>query len=210
MIRSLSVIVPVLNKEREIIRTLESIDASLAYFHEQYDLEHTIYSELIVVDEGSSDRTLTLLAEFGQDKPYFQVIKHFRSLGISSARNMGAKIARGDILFFCDGDDLVFKEHLYLCFRLLNHQPPLAEELKTLQITVGHTVYSLTLPPHPIGVVRTGVRIADSLHPEWKAAIENTLALNLCLRRDCHEFLEGFPEAPVYKQIGCEDVSYTL
>ena len=211
MIRSLSVIVPVLNKEHEIIRTLESVDASLAYFHEQYDVEHNIYSELIVVDEGSSDRTLTLLTEFGRNKPYFQVVKHFRSLGIGPARNTGVKLARGDILFFCDGDDLVFKEHIYLCFMLLNHQPSLAEkEFKTLQITVNHTVYPLTLPPHPIGVVRTGVRIADPLRPEWKAAIENTLALNLCVRRDCHEFVEGFPEAPVYKQIGCEDVSYTL
>lgn len=211
MIRSLSVIVPVLNKEREIVRTLESIDASIAYFHQQDDVEHNIYSELIVVDEGSSDRTLTLLAEFGRDKPYFQVIKHFRSLGIGPARNTGVKIARGDILFFCDGDDLMFKEHIYLCFMLLNHQPQSAEAtLKTLQVTVGETSYPLTLPPHPIGVVRTGVRLADPVYPEWKAAIENTLALNLCLRRDCHEFIEGFPEAPVYKQIGCEDVSYTL
>ncbi|XHX76686.1 MAG: glycosyltransferase [Stenomitos frigidus ULC029] len=211
MIRSLSVIVPVLNKEREIIRTLESIDASIAYFHTQHDVEQNVYAELIVVDEGSSDRTLTLLAEFGQDKPYFQVIKHFRSLGSGAARNTGVKVARGDIIFFCDGDDLMFKEHIYLCFMLLNHQPSSAKkELKTLQITVGDTMYPLTLPPHPVSVVRTGVRLADPLHPHWKAAIENTLPLNLCLRRDCHEFVEGFPEAPVYKQIGCEDVSYTL
>ncbi len=211
MIRSLSVIVPVLNKECEIIRTLESIDASITYFHTQHDVERNVYAELIVVDEGSSDRTLTLLAEFGRDKPYFQVIKHFRSLGSGAARNTGVKIARGDIIFFCDGDDLMFKEHIYLCFMLLNHQPQSAEAaLKTLQVTVGKTSYPLMLPPHPIGVVRTGVQIADSLHPHWKAAIENTLPLNLCLRRDCHEFVEGFPEAPVYKQIGCEDVSYTL
>lgn len=212
MINSLSVIVPVLNKEHEIIRTLESIDASIAFFHEQYDVNHAILSELIVVDEGSSDRTPILLAEFGQNKPYFQVIKHFRSLGIGPARNTGAKIAKGDILFFCDGDDLVFKEHIYLCFMLLNHQPdPAKKVLETLQITVDDTPYPLTLPPHSVGIVRTGVRMQDPLHPYWKAAIENTLALNMCIRRDCHEFIEGFPEAPVYKQIGgCEDVSYDL
>jgi len=212
MITSFSVIVPVLNKENEIIRTLESIDASIAFFHERYSGNHPVSPELIVVDEASTDRTPALLEEFGQTRPYFKVIKHFRSLGIGPARNTGAKIAKGDILFFCDGDDLVFKEHLYLCFLLLNHQPdPKETALKRVEITVGDQSYPLMLPPHPIGVVRTGVKMQDPLHPYWKAAIENTLALNLCIRRDCHEFIEGFPEAPVYKQIGgCEDVSYDL
>ncbi|XGV97290.1 MAG: glycosyltransferase [Leptolyngbya sp. BL-A-14] len=212
MITSFSVIVPVLNKENEIIRTLESIDASIAFFHEQYRGAHPVTSELIVVDEASTDRTPALLEEFGQNKPYFKVIKHFKSLGIGPARNTGAKIAKGDMLFFCDGDDLVFKEHIYLCFLLLNHQPaPEETALQRIEITVDEKSYPLTLPPHSIGVVRTGVKMQDPIHPYWKAAIENTLALNLCIRRDCHEFIEGFPEAPVYKQIGgCEDVSYDL
>lgn len=212
MINSFSVIVPVLNKENEIIRTLESIDASIAFFHEQYDGAQSVRSELIVVDEGSTDRTPVLLAEFSQDKPYFQVIKHFRSLGIGPARNTGVKLAQGEILFFCDGDDLFFKEHIYLCFTLLNYQPNLADAAsQAFEITVGNRSYPLTLPPHTVGIVRTGVYMQDQLHPYWKAAIENTLALNLCIRRECHEFIEGFPEAPVYKQIGgCEDVSYDL
>ncbi|MBW4475107.1 MAG: glycosyltransferase [Stenomitos rutilans HA7619-LM2] len=212
MITSFSVIVPVLNKEDEIIRTLDSIDASIAFFHAHYHGDHSVMSELIVVDEASTDRTPTLLEEFGQNRPYFKVIKHFRSLGIGPARNTGAKIAKGDILFFCDGDDLIFQEHIYLCFLLLDHHPaPSEPALKRVEITVGEKTYPLTLPPHPIGVVRTGVKMQDTLHPYWKAAIENTLALNLCIRRDCHEFIEGFPEAPVYKQIGgCEDVSYDL
>jgi glycosyltransferase involved in cell wall biosynthesis len=212
MINSLSVIVPVLNKENEIIRTLESIDASIAFFHQHYDGNQDVHSELIVVDEGSTDRTPALLAEFGQSKPYFKVIKHFRSLGIGPARNTGVKLAQGEILFFCDGDDLFFKEHISLCFTLLNHQPNPAENVsQAFEITVGDRSYPLTLPPHPVGIVRTGVQMNDALHPYWKAAIENTLALNLCIRRDCHEFIEGFPEAPVYKQIGgCEDVSYDL
>ncbi|MBW4579235.1 MAG: glycosyltransferase [Tildeniella nuda ZEHNDER 1965/U140] len=212
MVNSFSVIVPVLNKENEIIRTLESIDASIAFFNEQYDGAQTVRSELIVVDEGSTDRTPALLAEFGRDKPYFQVIKHFRSLGIGPARNTGVKLAQGEILFFCDGDDLFFKEHIYLCFTLLNYQPiPADKASHTFEITIGDRSYPLTLPPHPVGIVRTGVHMQDPLYPYWKAAIENTLALNLCIRRECHEFIEGFPEAPVYKQIGgCEDVSYDL
>ncbi|MGI0489419.1 glycosyltransferase [Pantanalinema rosaneae CENA516] len=212
MIRSFSVIVPVLNKEKEIIRALESVEASIQWFRQHYDDADSITPEVLVINEGSTDRTVERVTEFMQDKPYYQLIHHSKSLGIGPARNTGAKMSHGDILFFCDGDDLYYPEHIYLCFRILNHDPlhtdshtPTSFQLETKQ-----GAFRIELPPQPVGIVRTGVYMADPLHPYWKGAIENTIAQNLCIRRDCHEFLEGFPEAPVYKQVGCEDVSYDL
>lgn len=208
MIRSFSIIVPVLNKENEIVRTLQSIEDSLEFFYQQPGMD-AIASEVLVVNEGSTDKTLERVAEFSQSKPRYQVINHFKSLGIGPARNTGAKLSQGDILFFCDGDDLIFKPHFYLCFKILSHHPSTATE-PTFSLQTDRGSYSINLPPQPIGMVRTGVYLQDPLHPHWKAAIENTIALNLAIRRDCHEFVEGFPEAPVYKQIGCEDISYDL
>jgi tetratricopeptide (TPR) repeat protein len=208
MIRSFSVIVPVLNKENEIIRTLQSIEDSITFFFQQPYTE-AIAVEVLVVNEGSTDQTLARVTEFSQTKPHYKIINHFKSLGIGPARNTGAKMSCGDLLFFCDGDDLIFKEHFYLCYKLLNHQPgESSETFFKLQSDRGS--YTINLPQHPVGMVRTGVYMQDTLHPHWKAAIENTIALNLAIRRDCHEFVEGFPEAPVYKQIGCEDISYDL
>lgn len=209
MIRSFSVVVPVLNKENEIVRTLASIEASIAFLYRHYSATE-VDSEVLIVDEGSSDRTLERVAEFCQDKPNYRLVQHFRSLGIGPARNTGAKLGRGDILFFCDGDDLIFEEHIYLCFKILSHQP--AGEAKPAQFVVntGSESFTVQLPPYPVGVVRTQVKMQEPIHPEWKVAIENTLALNLCIRRDCHEFIEGFPEHAVYKQAGCEDVAYIL
>jgi glycosyltransferase involved in cell wall biosynthesis/Tfp pilus assembly protein PilF len=209
MIHSFSIIIPVLNKENEIIRTLESIEASIAYFYEHYDSAHPVEAEVLIVNEGSSDRTLERVTEFSQNKPYYKIINHFKSLGIGPARNTGAKISKGDILFFPDGDDLIFKEHIYLCFKLLNHHPATATE-PSFTLNTERGSLTLELPRSPVGIVRTGIYMKDPLHPHWKAAIENTITLNLCVRRDCHEFMEGFPEAPVYKQIGCEDISYDL
>ncbi|MGA7934231.1 MAG: glycosyltransferase [Kovacikia sp.] len=209
MIQSFSIIIPVLNKENEIIRTLESIEASIAYFYAHYDAAHPVEAEVLIVNEGSSDRTLERVSQFSQNKPYYQIINHFKSLGIGPARNTGAKIAKGDILFFPDGDDLVFKEHIYLCFKILNHQPGRAAETSFV-LTTDRGPCTLELPKSPVGIVRTGIYMKDLVHPYWKAAIENTITLNLCVRRDCHDFMEGFPESPIYKQIGCEDISYDL
>ena len=208
MIRSFSVIVPVLNKENEIIRTLQSIEDSITFFFRQPDTE-TIAAEVLVVNEGSTDSTLARVTEFSQTKPHYKIINHFKSLGIGSARNTGAKLSCGDLLFFCDGDDLIFNEHFYLCYRILSHQPS-ASPQTSFKLQSDRGSYTINLPRWPIGMVRTGVYMQDALHPHWKAAIENTIALNLAIRRDCHEFVEGFPEAPVYKQIGCEDISYDL
>lgn len=212
MIQAFSVIVPVLNKEKEIIRTLESIEASIAFFHEHYDGASPVEAEVIVVNDGSTDRTLELVTTFCQNYPHYKVISHFQSIGAGAARNTGAKVSRGDILFFCDGDDLFFQEHIYLCFRLLNHEPQdsVKADSESFLLTSDRGSFSIELPQQSIGIVRTGVYMQDSLHPYWKAAIENSIPLNLCVRRECHEFVEGFPEASVYKQIGCEDISYGL
>ena len=186
----------------------KALKTALEFFYQQPGME-AIASEVLVVNEGSTDSTVERVIEFSQSKPRYQVINHFKSLGIGPARNTGAKMSQGDILFFCDGDDLIFKPHFYLCFKILSHHPSTATETAfSLQTDRGS--YTINLPQHPIGMLRTGVKMQDPLHPHWKAAIENTIALNLAIRRDCHEFVEGFPEAPVYKQIGCEDISYDL
>ncbi|UIE36472.1 class I SAM-dependent methyltransferase [Leptodesmis sichuanensis] len=210
MLSSFSVIVPVLNKEKEIIRTLESVEDSIQYFFQHYDGEHPVTAEIVVVNEASSDRTLERILEFAQDKPYCKVVNHGRRVGAGAARNTGVKISQGEVLFFCDGDDLYFKRHIYLCFQLLNHNPTVGTKTSlTLPTDQGSQV--IDLPNQPVGVIRTGVFMKEAIHPFWKGAIENTLPQNLCIRRECHEFIEGFPEAAIpYHQTGCEDISYVL
>ncbi len=206
MIRSFSIIVPVLNLETLIVRTLQSIEDSIAFFQEQYDGSDPVSAEVVVVNEGSSDRTLDVIAEFIQDKPHYKILTHYRSLGAGPARNTGVKASKGDILFFCDGDDLFYKEHIYLCFQMLRDRP--ADSPKQFQLNSDRGLQSVDFPPNSVGIVRTGVYMQDVLHPHWKEAIENTLPLNLCIRRECHEFVEGFPEGHVYKKVGCEDIGY--
>jgi glycosyltransferase involved in cell wall biosynthesis len=212
MVRSFSVIVPVLNKQNEIIRTLNSIEASIAYFYRHHSASDAATAEVVIVDEGSSDRTVELVTEFSQNKPHYRLIQHFKSLGAGPARNTGVRVSKGEILFFCDGDDLFFEPHIAVCLHVLSHHSS-AEQThspRSIQLDTDSGSQTIVLPEYPVAAIRTGVHMRDAIHPYWKLAIENTLPQNLCVRRECHEFIEGFPENSVYRLVGCEDIAYTV
>lgn len=64
--------------------------------------------ELIVVDDGSIDKTSDIIKEYGRDVKYIRQ----ENLGVSAARNHGIKSARGDWLAFLDSDDEWLPEKL--------------------------------------------------------------------------------------------------
>lgn len=83
-----SVIVPARNAEETLPRTLEALAAQ----------EPGGAFEVIVVDDGSTDRTAELAREAG-----VRVVSQ-PPLGPAIARNLGASRARADALAFCDAD----------------------------------------------------------------------------------------------------------
>jgi hypothetical protein len=58
------------------------------------------------------------------------------------------------------------------------------------------------LESEKIDFVKTGVRLADPVHPDWKPRIEFSIVLNLCIRRRCHDFFGGFPDYHLFKRQG--------
>ncbi len=89
----ISFVVPAYNEELLLGRTLAAIDAAARASGEPF--------EIIVVDDGSTDRTAAVAAEHGARV----VPVHHRQ--ISRTRNAGARAAAGNILFFVDADTLV-------------------------------------------------------------------------------------------------------
>lgn len=61
--------------------------------------------EVVVVDNGSTDGTPELAAGYA-DRLRIRVV-HCPTPGSSAARNLGAKVAEGELLLFCDADDVV-------------------------------------------------------------------------------------------------------
>lgn len=60
--------------------------------------------ELVIVDDGSSDRTLEILKEYLQEIPELVVIAFDRNYGLSSAIDAGFKAARGEVIISLDCD----------------------------------------------------------------------------------------------------------
>ncbi len=75
--------------------------------------------EIIVVDDGSNDETVNMLAaEF----PQVQLIKQTNQ-GVSAARNRGIQQARGEWIAFLDSDDVWLKEKIALQMQALKKWP---------------------------------------------------------------------------------------
>lgn len=93
----LSVIVPAYNVSEYIIECIDSILDN--------DYRNT---EVIVVDDGSTDETSLCLSKY-QENPRVRLI-HKKNGGLSSARNAGLEVASGEYITFVDGDDAVSKD----------------------------------------------------------------------------------------------------
>lgn len=65
--------------------------------------------EIIIVDDGSSDVSLTLAQEYA-DKYDHVILVHQENGGVSAARNRGMKEATGEFIAYVDADDIVYPE----------------------------------------------------------------------------------------------------
>jgi glycosyltransferase involved in cell wall biosynthesis len=91
----LSIIIPAHNEERRLPPTLAKIDAFLA--------QQSYSAEVIVVENGSVDRTAAVVRDFASAHPYVSLMQEAqRGKGIAVRRGMLA--ARGEYRFICDAD----------------------------------------------------------------------------------------------------------
>lgn len=103
----ISVIVPVYNVEDYLSGCIDSI------------IGQTCRGiEIILVDDGSTDSSGQICDEYAQKDARIRVI-HKQNGGISSARNRGLDVARGEYISFIDSDDWVEPDFLEVLLRLL-------------------------------------------------------------------------------------------
>lgn len=94
-----SVIVPVHNVAPWLVDCLSSI------------LDQDVDHEVIVVDDGSTDDTWSIVGEFARRDPRVRAVRNIGKGG-AQARNYGVELARGTYIAFADGDDIV-PRHAY-------------------------------------------------------------------------------------------------
>ena len=100
--KKISVVIPVFNIEKYLPKCLFSIEEQTAFQS----------LEIILVDDGSNDNSGKICDDFSAKYNNVKVI-HKKNGGVSSARNAGIEIAKGEYVSFVDGDDYLDNDHFY-------------------------------------------------------------------------------------------------
>lgn len=95
-----SIIIPVYNVEKYIVKCLESI----------YKQTYSKY-EVIIINDGSPDNSKELIKNYIKNKKNFHLYDKENG-GLSDARNYGLKYVTGDYILFIDSDDYIDNELL--------------------------------------------------------------------------------------------------
>lgn len=167
--KSISVIIPAYNSARFLGQAIESVQ------------QQTVQpAEIIVIDDGSTDDTKSLVKSLKGSVQY-----HFQeNRGQAAARNKGLQLATGDLITFIDADDIWIRNKLEIQLALLQDQPryemaigfleliPMAETKKVVQKT-GKGIFTLHLGSilmrkkvfDKVGVFDEDMRLCDDT--EW-------------------------------------------
>jgi len=108
----ISVIIPTHNRAALLARALDSVFSQYG-LGEQFDLE------VIVVDDGSTDATATVVGEYAQ----VRCLRFSTNQGVAAARNAGIEAGRGAFICFLDDDDVWLPGRLKLQLPAFRRHP---------------------------------------------------------------------------------------
>lgn len=108
MDQTLSIIMPVYNAEKTVVRSIEPLLAITS-----------LPLELVIVDDGSDDGTAGILDKYAKDNPCIKVI-HQKNGGPGAARNTGLRNVTGAYVGFMDADDCYIPKTLERVWHILS------------------------------------------------------------------------------------------
>ena len=136
----ISIIIPAYNAESFIEACLQSL---LAQTHENI--------ELIVVNDGSTDKTGEIAEEWSQKDARIRVL-HQENQGVSAARNAGLEMAKGDYIGILDADDSVENDMYEFLYR----------NLEKYEADISHCGFELVKPEKTIPFHNTGIILVQN------------------------------------------------
>lgn len=180
----LSIIVPVYKARRHLQNCIESI----------LQQTYTDY-ELILVDDGSPDGCGAVCDRYAQECDKVKVI-HKKNGGLSSARNAGISVARGEYITFVDADDIIASGTYYYNMRILLANP----DIDIIEYPVNTHYESprseiTSFKPEKV----TG---NDKIFIDWvkRKGYNHAYACNKIYRADLFAFVR-FPEGEVFEDL---------
>lgn len=107
-----SVIIPSFNRAIATLAAVRSVQQ-----------QTEIRTEILVVDDASTDVTASLISEAGKEDQRIRLLVQLRNKGVAAARNRGMRQARGQFLAFLDCDDLWKPDKLAMQLAFFKNAP---------------------------------------------------------------------------------------
>lgn len=95
--KGISIFLPAYNEEENIEKAIISA--------ENYAKRKFAKYEIIVVNDGSKDRTKEIVQRLEKKSPHIKLVNHNRNLGYGAAIRSGLKNASNDLIFYMDADN---------------------------------------------------------------------------------------------------------
>lgn len=172
---SISVVIPLYNKEAEIERALRSVvEQSLSV------------GEIIVVDDGSTDNSRSIVERFISEHPEsnIRLITQPNS-GVSVARNRGIEEAKGEYVALLDADDWWLSNYIGEVCRLMEYYPD-CDAYSTAFDVVNGNRHSRAYVPTTEGIISPTDEALKGRYP--------IIPSSATLRRSTLQRCGGFPE----------------
>jgi dolichyl-phosphate beta-glucosyltransferase len=130
--KTLSVVIPAYNESKRIGQTFTEIRAWL-------DEHFTRRYEVLLVDDGSRDRTAALVEEEAQRWPELRLLRQPRNMGKGAAVRRGCLAAKNDYVLFMDADHATPIEELRAFFPKLEQGFDIVVGVRTFQESEGRS-----------------------------------------------------------------------
>lgn len=167
-----SVIIPTYNREKTILRALQSV------------LDQTYSNlEVLVIDDGSTDGTANIVKGIGDDRLKYIVLE--KNGGPSNARNIGVQMAEGEWIAFQDSDDCWHKNKIEKQIAYINNNPEYAL-IYCMSMNYFQNGETMIVPPQPLPPIMEGKMLSTLLK---RNVIDTPTML---MRKQCFLTVGGF------------------
>lgn len=140
--------------------------------------------EIIVADNGSTDNTRDVVRAFQAEVGNLRLVDASERKGAGHGRNLGAALARGDGLLFCDADDEVAHGWLTAMGRALEQHPFIASRLEGAKLSTPEALRFRGCPQEK--------GLQEYHLPPF---LPHAAGASLGIRRRVHEAVGGFDES---------------
>lgn len=170
------------------------------YLQEQLDSlakQTRLPDELVVCDDGSTDRTIEFLKTFAQTAPFHvRIEQNTANLGFVRNFEKCSRLCSGDVIFFCDQDDIWLPEKIERFVEIFETNPDVGMVLCDAQLIDSNGQKLKSIYSQGIGNIHRLAAIARKNSAQFvcQTSVSSWAGMSMAFRNNCQEILYPFPE----------------